>query len=94
MPTTYHPDSFEKIIQEIVDDLGLVMNPYPGENPLVVTSQDGLLQQASTCSDYVDDIPKAYIEFVNRKVDPETNQKRDGFDTFNANQLFESTRLF
>lgn len=88
-----YPDSFEKIISEMVQDLGLEMNPYPEPNPLVVTSRDGLLQQASTRADYVNGIPKAYIEFVNRKIDPRTNERREGFDTFNANQLFESTFL-
>lgn len=86
-----YPDSFEDIISEMVTDLDLKMNPYPGSNSQIVTSQDGLLQQASTKADLVGNIPKAYIEFVNRKYDSETGERRDGFDPFNANELFKST---
>jgi len=91
-----YPDSFEIIINEMVKDLNLKMNIYPSSdsksNPYIICSQDGLLEQSSTISDSINNIPKAYIEFVNRKIDPNTNQRRDGFDNINANHLFESTK--
>jgi hypothetical protein len=91
-----YPDPFEKIIEEMKDDLGLEMNQCNLNNPvnpLIMVSNDLLLQQASTKSDLVDGIPKAYIEFVHRSYDPLIGKPRDGFDTFSANGIFESTNF-
>ena len=85
-----YPDDFEAIINNMVKDLGLEMNRYGKNGNILMVSQDGLLRQCSTKSDLVDGIPKAYIEFVCRSKD-ENGIKRDGFDTFSANNIFEST---
>ena len=86
-----YPESFETIIEDMAKDLNLSMNKFNFQNPLIAVSQDGLLKQASTKSDLVDGIPKAYIEFVWRGYD-KYGKIRDGFDTFNANGIFESTK--
>lgn len=91
-----YPDPFEQIIGEMKHDLGLEMNQCNLNNPvnpLIMVSGDLLLQQASTKSDLVDGIPKAYIEFVHRSFDPLTGKPREGFDTFSANGIFESTNF-
>jgi hypothetical protein len=89
-----YPVPFEQIIKEMAEDLQLEMNQCSlnnPDNPNIMVSNDLLLKQASTKSDLVDGIPKAYIEFVYRDIDPSTGHPRDGFDTFNANGIFEST---
>lgn len=86
-----YPEPFEKIIEDMATDLKLSMNKFSFKNPLIAVSKDGLLKQASTKSDFVDNIPKAYIEFVFRDYDKKNNKLRDGFDTFSANGIFEST---
>lgn len=84
-----YPGKFEDLINEMIDDLQLDMNKF-GENDIIMISEDGLLKQCSTKSNIINGIPKAYIEFVCRYKN-ETGQLRDGFDTFSANNIFEST---
>jgi len=91
-----YPDPFEQIIEEMAQELNLEMNDYhfnnpSPNNPSIAVSQDGFLKQASTKADKVDGIPKAYLEFVSRSVDPREGSRRNGFDTFSANGIFEST---
>lgn len=90
--SNYH-ESFVNIIDNMIKDLDLSMNIFSNnlDRPYLMVSQDKLLRQCSTKSDLVDGIPKAYIEFVHRDKDPNTNIQRDGFDTFSANNIFEST---
>ena len=85
-----YPDDFDIIINNMIKDLGLDMNRYGKNKDIMMVSQDGLLRQCSTKSDVVEGIPKAYIEFVCRSKD-DKGVKRDGFDTFSANNIFEST---
>jgi len=88
-----YPDPFEQIIKEMAHDLCLEMNTniHNQGDPTIMVSNDLLLKQASTKSDLVNGIPKAYIEFICRLKDPLTGNPRDGFDTFSANGIFEST---
>jgi len=85
-----YPDDFETIIEKMKQDLNLTMNKFGKNESEIMISQDKLLKQASTKSDIVDEIPKAYIEFVDRSYN-KYGVKRDGFDTFSANNIFEST---
>lgn len=85
-----YPGDFEDIIGDMIHGLNLEMNKFGSHGGIVMVSRDGLLRQCSTKSDIVDDIPKSYIEFVDRKRD-ESGKIRDGFDTFSANNIFEST---
>jgi hypothetical protein len=85
-----YPDDFETILEKMKKELNLTMNKFGNDGTEIMISQDKLMKQASTKSDLVDGIPKAYIEFVDRSYDKFGN-KRDGFDTFNANNIFEST---
>ena len=90
---SHYPDPFEVIMKEMSDDLKLEMNIFPDNNPrnpMIMVSKDQLLRQASTKADKVDGIPKAYIEFVSRSKDSEGHY-REGFDSFSANGIFEST---
>ena len=57
----------------------------------VQISSDGLLLQGSTQAELVGGSPKSFVEFIVRKIDPATKQRRDGFDGMNANAIFEST---
>jgi hypothetical protein len=85
-----YPGDFEDIIKGMIDELGLKMNRFGKEGDIIMVSQDGLLRQCSTKSDMIKNIPKSYIEFVDRKKD-KNGVIRDGFDTFSANNIFEST---
>jgi hypothetical protein len=85
-----YPDDFETIINKMKKDLDLTLNQFGKDGNEIMVSKDKLLRQASTKSDIVDGIPKAYIEFVDRHSN-KYGVKRDGFDTFSANNIFEST---
>ena len=69
------------------------------ENPIQV-SQDGLLLQSSIQADKIkypflekeEWIPAGFVEFIERRIDPNTGVKREGFETQNANVIFDSTR--
>lgn len=93
-----YPDNLKQIMDLISDDLDIRMN----DQGRVQTSTDGLLLQGScksvssgtgTGSRKGTGTGKGtgFVEFIQRKIDPETGKKRDGFDAFNAAAIFEST---
>ena len=95
-----HPDDFNKIIQNMENDINLKMNS-DGSNNKFQISFDGHLTQCSTKSDYIENIPKSYIEFVHREIlpcnkkeiFPSSIHRKDGFDAINANTIFKSTNI-
>ena len=95
-----HPDEFSEIIENMEKDLNLKMNSTQSENKFQISS-DGYLLQCSTKSDYIQNIPKSYIEFVHReilpcnktKLFPSSIDRKDGFDALNANIIFKSTDI-
>ena len=68
-------------------------------NPIQV-SEDGLLLQSSIQADKVkypfcdkeEWVPGGFVEFIERRYNPETGEKREGFETQNANVIFNSTK--
>lgn len=90
---SHYPDDLKQIMDLLADDLGIRMNDL-GQ---VQISSDGLLLQGS-CKAVVSDTgtsclpPKGFVKFVQRKIDPETGEKRKGFDAFNATAIFDSTK--
>ncbi len=93
-----HPEEFSKIIEEMEQELELQMN-IPKSGDKFSISSDGHLIQCSTTSDYINRLPKSYIEFVHREILPINKDKafpssidrKDGFDAINANNIFQST---
>jgi hypothetical protein len=95
-----HPDDFNEIIENMEKDINLKMNSGILDNKFQI-SFDGHLTQCSTKSDYSENIPKSYIEFVHReilpcnktKLFPSSIHRKDGFDALNANTIFKSTDI-
>jgi len=95
-----YPDEFPEIIENMEKDLNLKMNSTNSGNKFQISS-DGYLTQCSTKSDYIQNIPKSYIEFVHRAVlpgnktelFPSSIHRKDGFDASNANTIFKSTDI-
>lgn len=92
----------EKNIIDFINTLeknSFVINTIGGK---VKTSNDGMLHQASTMSDYVIEsfkndkivnIPAFYVEFVQRDK-YKNGSLREGFEANNATHIFESTNKF
>jgi hypothetical protein len=83
------------------ESLGLKLNDSGGK---IKVSRDGLLVQSSTVSKLISAtfphedgssqdhlISGSYVEFAQRKLDPATGKPREGFDSGNADSIFEST---
>ena len=95
-----HPDNFNEIIENMEKDINLKMNSDISDDKFQI-SFDGHLTQCSTKSDYSENIPKSYIEFVHReilpcnktKLFPSSIHRKDGFDALNANTIFKSTDI-
>ena len=96
---SHYPDDLKQIMDLISDDLNIRMN----DRGKVQISSDGLLLQGSckastNTNANTNDTgttslpPKGFVEFVQRKINPETGEKRQGFDAFNAATIFDSTR--
>jgi len=68
------------------NNLELKMN-IPKSGDKFSISFDGHLVQCSTTSDYIDNLPKSYIEFVHREILP--NNKDKAFPS-SADCLFNS----
>ena len=69
------------------------------ENPLQISNDKKLIQFSTVAdkikyqfSDGTYEIPYAFVEIIERKVDPITGQIREGFDTENANQILYTTK--
>lgn len=90
-----------KKFNEFLENIGIVLN---NSNGTIKTSQDGLLIQSATVSKEIDaEFPKrygskethliagSYVEFAERKYLPGSEKRRDGFDSGNADTIFEST---
>ena len=86
---------------QFVEMLGVRLNTAGGK---VKVSQDGLLVQSSSVSQLIDapfphkdgseqrhKISGSYVEFAERKLKPGSIERRDGFDSGNADSIFEST---
>lgn len=84
-----------------VEMLGIKLNTAGGK---VKVSRDELLIQSSTVSHLIDapfphqdgsvsthKISGSYVEFAERKLKPGSQERRDGFDSGNADSIFEST---
>lgn len=82
---------------EFIKSSGFKLNNT--ENPIQI-SQDGLLLQSSIQADLIkykfmdkeEWVPGGFIEFIERRINPNTGNKRDGFETQNANIIFNSTK--
>jgi hypothetical protein len=97
------PDAFNTIdkFNKFVESLGVVLNNSNGK---VKTSKDGKLIQSSTVSksikatfphqdgsEHTHNISGSYVEFAERKILDDGDARRDGFDSGNADTIFEST---
>lgn len=80
-----------------VEGLGIKLNDAGGK---IKTSADGLLRQSATVANMVQavfaegeqkEIAGSYVEFAERNIIPGTDRYRDGFETSNADKIFEST---
>lgn len=80
-----------------VEGLGIKLNDAGGK---IKTSADGLLRQSATVAKMVQavfaegeqkEIAGSYVEFAERNIIPGTDRYRDGFETSNADKIFEST---
>ncbi|WP_207534792.1 DUF1338 domain-containing protein [Desertivirga arenae] len=80
-----------------VEGIGIRLNDAGGK---IKTSADGLLRQSATVANMVEavfasgeqrEIAGSYVEFAERSIIPGTNLYRDGFETSNADKIFEST---
>jgi len=85
-----YPDDLSTIMADMEHALGLPMN-NGDRGPRVHVSGDGLLLQGSTRACRVGGHTKAFVEFVVRKTDPATGERRGGFDAFNAHAIFDAT---
>lgn len=73
---------------------------FNDEGGIYKISDDKLLIQTSTKADVIkfnfndriEYVPYSFIEFVQRKYDPKTGEKREGFETQNADKIFLSTK--
>lgn len=82
---------------DIIDMFGYKINN--SENPIQI-SNDGLLLQSSIQADKIkipfleklEWVPGGFVEFIERKIDVATGEKREGFETDNANIIFDSTK--
>ncbi|WP_207420082.1 DUF1338 domain-containing protein [Desertivirga brevis] len=90
---------FSKLEQfnAFVEGLGIKLNDAGGK---IKTSGDGLLRQSATVANMVKavfaggeqkEIAGSYVEFAERSIIPGTERYRDGFETSNADKIFEST---
>jgi hypothetical protein len=80
-----------------VENLGVKLNTAGGK---IKISPDGLLRQSATVAQLIQAvfaggetkaIAGSYVEFAERLFIPGTNQRREGFETGNADKIFEST---
>lgn len=86
-------------INETTENLIKQRIKFNSDGGIYKVSDDKLLIQTSTMADMieykfadkVEYVPHAFVEFVQRLIDPTTEKKRDGFETQNADKIFAST---
>ncbi len=80
-----------------LEKLGIKLNDSGGK---IKISDDGKLLQSSTVAQVIDAVFKdgdthpisgSYVEFAERKIIDDKGNRRDGFETANADKIFEST---
>jgi hypothetical protein len=84
---SHYPDDLRTVLRGVERALDLPMSG----GAAVQVSRDGLLLQGSSRARRVGGRPKAFVEFVVRRTDPATGERRDGFDAYNAHAIFDST---
>lgn len=86
-----------EVFNAFVESLGIKLNTAGGK---IKISEDGLLRQSATVAALIQAvfaggetkaIAGSYVEFAERLLIPGTNQRREGFETGNADKIFEST---
>lgn len=86
-------------IHQVTDRLQKLGYKINNSDKPIQVSEDGLLLQSSIESDKVryqflekeEWVPGCFVELIERRHNPITGKKRDGFESNNANVIFEST---